>query len=111
MRDPTLPFKSTTKTSTTVESADPEPDVVRAQARSNREITERPSRVLPGLHPTIRPFTSDSLVSQPSAGAHSGAPEGCRASRLSCGALSGWGRHIGRGNANAIPAEGNAGVD
>jgi hypothetical protein len=63
------------------------------------------------LNPTIGPLTSNNLGSEPSAGAASGAPEGEEqgiAEKLA--AFSGTGsRPIGRANANALAAEGDAG--
>ena len=70
--------------------------------------------MLPGLHPlhpTIRPLTGSNLGSQPSAGAPSGAPEGeAQGIAKQLAAFSGGGgRPIGRANANALAAEGDAG--
>ncbi len=65
------------------------------------------------LNPTIRPLTGNDLGSQPSAGAASGAPKGEAQSipkQLAVLARAG-GRQIGRTNANALAAEGNAGED
>jgi hypothetical protein len=66
-----------------------------------------------GLNPAIRPFASNNLGSQPSAGGPSGAPEGESQGipkKLAVLARAG-GRQIGRANANALAAKGNAGED
>ena len=64
-----------------------------------------------GLNPTIRPFTGHKLGSQPSAGGPSGAPEGeAQGIPKQLAAFTGaGGRQIGRANANALAAEGDAG--
>ena len=65
------------------------------------------------LNPTIRPFAGNNLGSQPSAGAPSGAPEGEEQGipkQLAVLAGAG-GRQIGRANANALAAKGDAGED
>ena len=69
--------------------------------------------MLPPLHPTIRPFAGSNLGSQPSAGAPSGAPKSEAQGvpkQLAVLARAG-GRPIGRANANALAAKGNAGKD
>jgi len=75
-------------------------------------IAVAPSRA-PPLNPTIRPLTGNDLGSQPSAGAASGAPEGeAQDIPKKLAAFSGaGGRQIGRANANALAADGNAGED
>ena len=63
------------------------------------------------LHPTIGPFAGNNLGRQPSVGAPRGAPKG-EAQGISekLAAFTGaGGRPIGRANANALTAEGNAG--
>ena len=63
------------------------------------------------IHPTIRALTGNNLWRQPSAGAPSGPPEGEAQGipkQLAVLARAG-GRQIGRANANALAAEGNAG--
>jgi hypothetical protein len=73
-------------------------------------IAVAPSRA-PPLNPTIRPLTGNDLGSQPSAGAPSGPPKGEAQGipkQLAVLARAG-GRQIGRTNANALAAEGNAG--
>ena len=65
------------------------------------------------LNPTIRPFAGNNLGSQPGAGAPSGAPEGKSQGipkKLAVLARAG-GRQIGRANAYALAAKGNAGED
>ncbi|MDH4404422.1 MAG: hypothetical protein QE276_00160 [Cyanobium sp. D14.bin.5] len=65
------------------------------------------------LHPTNCPFAGSNLGSQPGAGAASGAPEGEAQGipkQLAVLARAG-GRQIGRANANALAAKGNAGKD
>ena len=70
--------------------------------------------MLPGLHPTNCPFADNNLGSQPGAGGPggpSGAPKGeAQGIAEKLAAFSGaGGRPIGRANANALAAEGNAG--
>ena len=63
------------------------------------------------LSPAIRPLTGNNLGSQPGASAPSGAPEGEAQGipkQLAVLARAG-GRQIGRTNANALAAKGNAG--
>jgi hypothetical protein len=69
----------------------------------------KPRRQLP-LNPTIRPFAGNNLGRQPSASAPSGAPEGeAQGIPKKLAAFTGAGRRqIGRANANALAAEGNA---
>ena len=65
----------------------------------------------PPLNPTIRPLAGNNLGSQPSAGAPSGPPKGeAQGIPQKLAAFTGaGGRQIGRANANALAAEGNAG--
>ena len=65
------------------------------------------------LNPTIRPLAGNNLGSQPSAGAASGAPEGeAQGIPKKLAVLAGaGGRQIGRANAIALAAKGNAGED
>ena len=67
----------------------------------------------PLLHPTICPFAGNNLGHQPSAGGPGGAPEGEAqgiAEKLAA-FIGAGGRPIGRANANALAAKGNAGED
>ena len=67
--------------------------------------------MLQPLNPTNRPLAGNNLGSQPSAGAASGAPEGEAQGipkQLAVLARAG-GRQIGRANANALAAVGDAG--
>ena len=67
----------------------------------------------PPLNPTIRPLTATNLRNQPSAGAPIDPPKGeAQGIPKQPAAFSGaGGRQIGRANANALAAEGNAGED
>ncbi len=65
------------------------------------------------IYPTIRSLTGNNLGSEPSARAPSGAPEReaqCIPKQLAAFTGAG-GTQIGRANANALAAEGNAGED
>jgi len=64
-------------------------------------------------NPTIRPFAGNILGSQPGAGAPSGPPESeAQSIPKKLAAFSGaGGRQIGRANANALAAKGDAGED
>ena len=67
--------------------------------------------MLPPLNPTIRPLAGNNLRRQPGAGGPGGAPKGEAQSipkQLAVLARAG-GRQIGRTNANALAAKGNAG--
>ena len=50
--------------------------LVRANYQGIRGIKERPSRLLPPLHPTINLFAGNNLGHKPSAGAAGGPQEG-----------------------------------
>ena len=65
------------------------------------------------LNPTIRPFAGNDLGHQPSASAASGAPKGkTQGIPKQLAVLTGaGGRQIGRANANALAAKGNANED
>ncbi len=65
------------------------------------------------IHPTIRALTGNNLWRQPSAGAPSGPPEReAQGIAKKLAAFSGAKvRQIGRANANALTAKGNAGKD
>ena len=65
------------------------------------------------LNPTIRPFAGNDLGHQPSASAASGAPKGkTQGIPKQLAAFTGaGGRQIGRANANALAAKGNANED
>ena len=69
--------------------------------------------MLPALNPTIRPFAGNNLGRQPSAGAAGGPPKGeSQGIPKQLAVLAGaGGRQIGRTNANALVAEGDAGKD
>jgi hypothetical protein len=81
-------------------------------SRSNRSLKSELACLHP-LHPTIGPLAGDNLGSQPGAAAPSGAPEGeAQGIPKQLAVLAGaGGRQIGRGNANALAAEGDAGED
>jgi len=72
-------------------------------------IAVAPSRA-PPLNPAIRPFTGNNLRRQPSACAASGPPKGeAQGIPKQLAAFTGaGGRQIGRANANALAAEGDA---
>ena len=84
---------------------------LKRRSRPNRGL--KAALAAPPLHPTIRAFAGNNLGSQPGAGAPSGAPEGKSQGipkQLAVLARAG-GRQIGRANANALAAKGNAGED
>ena len=69
--------------------------------------------MLPGLHPAIRPFAGNDLGRQPSACGPGGPPEGeAQGIPKKLAAFTGaGGRPIGRANADALAAKGDAGED
>lgn len=85
--------------------------MVQTNYRGIREITERASRALPALRPTLRPFAGNDLGHKPSAGAAGGAPEAeAQGVTEQLATLAGAGRRRGiRQDLNATAGKGDAG--
>lgn len=103
------PCRSNPKT--TVASPNPDARMVQANQWGIRGITESPSRVLPPLPSTIRPFAGNNLGYQPGTSGTCSPPEDeAQGIAKKLAAFSGaGGRQISRANANALAAKSNAG--